>query len=67
MCTCRGRNWFILCYEVVDDVDDTAKDAQALAKKILSLRIFNDESNQQLWKRSVIDVDGEILCGNCPG
>jgi D-Tyr-tRNAtyr deacylase len=66
MCTCRGRNWFILFHEVVD-ADDTAKDAQVLAKKILSLRIFNDESNQQLWKRSVIDVDGEILCGNCPG
>jgi D-Tyr-tRNAtyr deacylase len=50
-------------------VDDTTKDAEALAKKILGLRLFNDESNQQMWKRSVKDIDGEILCGNpfCTG
>jgi D-aminoacyl-tRNA deacylase len=40
------------------------KDAETLAKKILSLRLFNDESNQQMWKRSVKDIDGEVLCGN---
>jgi hypothetical protein len=44
-------------------VDDTAKDAETLAKKIISLRVFNDESNLQMWKRSVKDIDGEILCG----
>ena len=44
--------------------DDTVKDAETLAKKILSLRLFNDESNQQMWKRSVRDIDGEVLCGN---
>ena len=43
-------------------IDDTAKDAEALARKILSLRLFNDDSNQ-MWKRSVKDIDGEILCG----
>ena len=43
--------------------DDTTKDAEALAKKILALRLFNDESGQQMWKRSVKDIDGEILCG----
>jgi D-Tyr-tRNAtyr deacylase len=47
-----------------DDADDTTKDAEALARKILSLRVFNDESNQQMWKRSVKDIDGEILCSN---
>jgi D-aminoacyl-tRNA deacylase len=39
------------------------KDAEALAKKILSLRVFNDDANQQMWKRSIKDIDGEILCG----
>ena len=47
----------------VNRVDDTTKDAEALARKILSLRLFNDESDQQMWKRSVKDIDGEILCG----
>lgn len=46
--------------------DDTTKDAEALAKKILTLRLFNDESGQQMWRRSVKDIDGEILCGVFP-
>jgi D-aminoacyl-tRNA deacylase len=46
--------------------EDTKTDAEALAKKILTIRLFNDESNQQMWKRSVQDIDGEILCGNTP-
>jgi D-tyrosyl-tRNA(Tyr) deacylase len=45
-------------------VRDTTKDAESLAKKIVGLRLFNDESNQQMWKRSVKDIDGEILCGS---
>jgi D-aminoacyl-tRNA deacylase len=44
-------------------LDDSPQDAEALAKKILSLRLFNDESQQHMWKRSVKDIDGEILCG----
>jgi D-Tyr-tRNAtyr deacylase len=48
---------------VLHIADDTAKDAEALAKKILTLRLFNDESGKQMWKRSVKDIDGEILCG----
>ena len=46
--------------------DDTTKDAEALAKKILTLRVFNDDTGQQMWKRSVKDIDGEILCGVLP-
>lgn len=51
---------------LTDHADDTTKDAEALAKKILTLRVFNDETGQQMWKRSVKDVDGEILCGVLP-
>jgi D-Tyr-tRNAtyr deacylase len=47
-----------------DNVDDTTKDAESIAKKILSIRLFNDEANQHMWKRSVKDIDGEILCGS---
>jgi len=49
---------------------DTATDAQWLAKKCLSLRIFNDE--QQRMNLSLADVGGELLAvsqftllGNC--
>jgi D-Tyr-tRNAtyr deacylase len=61
---CSHRSWHrsSALLEVADEADDTPKDAEALAKKILTLRVFNDESGQQMWKRSVKDVEGEILC-----
>ncbi|KAI0026814.1 D-Tyr tRNAtyr deacylase-like domain-containing protein [Vararia minispora EC-137] len=36
-------------------------DIEVLAKKILSLRIFDDASGS-MWKASVKDIDGEVLC-----
>ena len=51
---------------LTNHADDTTKDAEALAKKILTLRVFDDETGQQMWKRSVKDIDGEILCGARP-
>lgn len=38
---------------------DTREDADWLCKKVLNLRIFNDENG--VMNRSVIDVNGEIL------
>ena len=50
--------------------DDTPEDAQALAEKLVQLRIFPDEEGKM--NRSLLDVGGEILCvsqftlyGNC--
>ena len=65
MCARRHRNWLssFIYHHAPNFEDDTTKDAEALAKKILGLRVFDDESSQQMWKRSVKDVEGEILCG----
>ncbi|ETW86226.1 hypothetical protein HETIRDRAFT_242324, partial [Heterobasidion irregulare TC 32-1] len=41
--------------------DDTASDVDILTKKILSLRIFSDVT-ENMWKRNVKDIGGEILC-----
>ncbi|KAI5122218.1 hypothetical protein M0805_002707 [Coniferiporia weirii] len=44
-------------------VDDTEADMQQIANKILSLRVFNDTSDPAaMWKKSVKDIKGEILC-----
>ncbi|KAF9479276.1 hypothetical protein BDN70DRAFT_807288 [Pholiota conissans] len=43
--------------------DDTDADVAVLSKKILSLRVFSDPANEEnMWKASVKDVDGDILC-----
>ena len=39
--------------------DDTEEDINWLVKKIISLRIFDDEMG--IMNRSIMDVDGEIL------
>ncbi|KAJ7286412.1 D-Tyr tRNAtyr deacylase-like domain-containing protein [Mycena rebaudengoi] len=42
---------------------DNASDAATLTNKILSLRVFSDPSDaEKMWKASIKDVDGEILC-----
>jgi D-tyrosyl-tRNA(Tyr) deacylase len=44
-------------------IDDTPADIAILTKKILSLRVFNDINEpEKMWKASVKDIDGEILC-----
>jgi len=43
--------------------DDTMADASTLINKILSLRVFSDPDDaQKMWKASVKDIEGEILC-----
>ncbi len=43
----------------IEDSDEE-KDAEWLASRILNLRIFSDEDGKM--NRSVLDVNGEILC-----
>ncbi|KAJ7264935.1 D-Tyr tRNAtyr deacylase-like domain-containing protein, partial [Mycena haematopus] len=43
--------------------DDTASDVFTLTNKILALRVFSDPADSaKMWKASVKDVDGDILC-----
>ncbi len=39
---------------------DTTKEADILAAKIAKLRVFEDENGKM--NRSILDIDGEILC-----
>ncbi|KIW87312.1 D-tyrosyl-tRNA(Tyr) deacylase [Cladophialophora bantiana CBS 173.52] len=41
--------------------DDTKKDVETMASKIVKMRLWPDENGVN-WKKSVQDVEGEILC-----
>ena len=41
-------------------IDDSMAEVDKLSKKVLSLRIFEDET-KNLWKRNIKEVNGEIL------
>lgn len=48
-----------LCILVGFTQNDTIKDLEYIVKKIVNLRIFDDENN--VMNKSVIDINGEIL------
>lgn len=50
-----------LCVLLGISVDDTQKDAEYIVRKILNLRLFEDE-NGKMWTKSVMDKEFEILC-----
>ncbi|TFK30239.1 D-tyrosyl-tRNA deacylase [Coprinopsis marcescibilis] len=55
-----GRGLMVL---VGIGVDDNDTDIVALTKKILTLRVFEDLNDPgKMWKSSVKDINGEILC-----
>ncbi|XP_061685564.1 D-aminoacyl-tRNA deacylase 1 [Syngnathoides biaculeatus] len=50
-----------LCVLLGMSVDDTHADAEYIVRKILNLRLFEDE-NGRPWSKSVMDRDYEVLC-----
>ena len=40
--------------------DDTERDLETLIKKVVNLRIFED--NDEKMNLSLLDIDGEVLC-----
>ncbi len=49
-----------LCVLVGISRDDTDKDMEFIVKKILNMKLFENEGNH--WKKSVVDCDLEVLC-----
>ena len=51
-----------LCVLVGIHRDDTKKELEYIAKKILSLRLFDDPTTGKRWDKSVKDLNLEVLC-----
>lgn len=45
--------------------DDTEKDIEFMAAKVLKTKLWDDESTDPVgrWKHNVKEIDGEVLCG----
>ncbi|KAL8797467.1 MAG: hypothetical protein Q9195_000283 [Heterodermia aff. obscurata] len=50
----------ILVFAAVDR-DDTPRDAESMAAKVLKMKMWPDDSGGP-WKHSVQDISGEVLC-----
>ena len=42
--------------------DDTPKEAESMASKVLKMKFWDDDEGGR-WKKSVVDIGGEVLCG----
>ena len=43
------------------DPNDSSKDAETMASKVLKMKLWPDEKGVN-WKKSVQDIQGEVLC-----
>ncbi|XP_037830495.1 D-aminoacyl-tRNA deacylase 1 isoform X1 [Kryptolebias marmoratus] len=50
-----------LCVLLGISAEDTQKDAEYMVRKVLNLRLFEDESGRA-WSKSVMERDFEVLC-----
>jgi hypothetical protein len=44
--------------------DDTVKEAESMAAKILKVKLWDDDQGGR-WKKNVQEIEGEVLCGKC--
>jgi D-tyrosyl-tRNA(Tyr) deacylase len=42
--------------------DDTVKEAESMAAKVLKVKLWNDDEGGK-WKKNVQEIEGEVLCG----
>ncbi|CAI4057699.1 hypothetical protein SUVC_04G0230 [Saccharomyces uvarum] len=52
------KNGYMLLVGI--SIDDSMAEVEKLSKKVLNLRIFEDDS-KNLWKKNIKEVNGEIL------
>jgi len=45
------------------DKNDTAKDAESMASKVLKVKLWDDPIGEKKWKQNVTEIEGEVLCG----
>ncbi len=57
VCGCCGMGFMVLLCAVDGD---TVQDIELLARKTANLRVFEDEDGKM--NKSILDIDGEILC-----
>ena len=46
--------------------EDTVKQSEAMASKVLKVKLWDDSETGVKWKKNVQDIDGEVLCGMSP-
>ena len=42
--------------------EDSSKEAQSMASKVLKVKLWDDDSGVK-WRKNVQEIDGEVLCG----
>jgi D-tyrosyl-tRNA(Tyr) deacylase len=42
---------------------DTEKEVDALAAKVIKMKLWDDEETGGRWKHNVQDISGDVLCG----
>lgn len=42
-------------------IDDTIEDIKKLSNKVLTLRLYDNEETQTMWRQNIQDAKGEIL------
>lgn len=42
--------------------DDTTKEVESMASKILKVKLWDDDQGGR-WKKNVQEIEGEVLCG----
>jgi D-tyrosyl-tRNA(Tyr) deacylase len=52
-----------LCVLLGIAAEDTEEDLEYIVQKTLQIKAFSGEAEEERWKRSVVDIHGEILLG----
>lgn len=45
--------------------DDSKKEVESMASKVLKVKLWEDDAGVK-WKKSIQEIDGEVLCGTFP-